>query len=210
MSLEENRQFWEQAWADGRTRFHGDRPNPNLVSFGPQVFAAGERILVPLCGKSHDLLWLSSRGHGVVGVELARLPLDEFIEEHQLQGTWHEQTFQVKGQRLTLHHQDFFHHDGRYEGIYDRACFVALTKDLRQRMAQRYKTLLAPGGKILLLTLQHRDPGGPPFSVTAEEIEQYFGADFFIELLSQQHDGDRLIEVRQLKKRPATSAGPIS
>lgn len=200
MSLEENRQFWEQAWADGRTRFHGEGPNPNLLTHAPKVFSSAQRLLVPLCGKSHDLIWLVGRGHGVVGVELARQPLDELINEHQLEGAWEQNQFQVKGQRFSLYHQDFFHHEGRYEGIYDRACYVALTSELRERMAKRYYDLLAPQGKILLLTLKHEQESGPPFSISDEEIEEHFSNGFEIKVLATQTDQERTIEVRELTK----------
>lgn len=198
MPLNENKQFWEQAWAEGRTRFHRPEANWALTQYAPTLFAPGDRVLVPLCGKSVDLLWLSERGHGVVGVELAKQPILEFIAENQLEGSWSDHCFQTKGQRLSVCHQDFFLHDGRYEAIYDRASLVALPQELRARMAERYRSLLMPGGKILLVTLIHPSLAGPPYSVNEEEVFSLFSQDFDIEFLDTRSEGERIVQVRKL------------
>ena len=201
MSLDENRQFWEQAWADGRTRFHRLDVNDFLVKYAPTVFDAGDKVLVPLCGKSIDLLWLCQQGHGVAGVELAKQAINEFISENKLQGSWQDQRFQTQASRLSLYHQDFFHHEGKYEAIYDRACLVALPSELRKRMAEKYSSLLNPNGKILLITLKHDEGSGPPYSISDEEIDDLFGNNFKIDFLDRGPASElRLVEVRKLTK----------
>lgn len=201
MSLDENRQFWEQAWADGRTRFHRLDVNDFLVKYAPTVFDAGDKVLVPLCGKSIDLLWLCQQGHGVAGVELAKQAINEFISENNLQGTWEDQRFQTQASRLSLYHQDFFHHEGKYEAIYDRACLVALPSELRKRMAEKYSNLLNPNGKILLITLKHDEGSGPPYSISDEEIDGLFGNNFKIDFLDRGPASDlRRVEVRKITK----------
>ncbi len=200
MSLDENKKFWEQAWADGRTRFHRQEANDNLIKYASSVFDPSDRILVPLCGKSIDLIWLAKQGHGVVGVELAKQAIDEFISENKIHGKWEDNRFQTNVSRLSLYHQDFFYHDGKYEAIYDRACLVALSKELRQRMAQKYKDLLIPKGKILLITLVHESDEGPPYSISDEEINNLFAADFKIEFLERGPPLERTVEIRKLTR----------
>ena len=201
MSLDENRQFWEQAWADGRTRFHRVDVNDFLMKYAPTVFDAADKVLVPLCGKSIDLLWLCKQGHGVAGVELAKQPLDEFISENKLQGTWQDQRFQTQASRLSLYHQDFFHHEGKYEAIYDRACLVALPSELRKRMADKYSSVLNPNGKILLITLKHDEGSGPPYSISDEEVDSLFSQNFKIDFLDRGPASEqRRVEVRKLTK----------
>ena len=39
-------------------------------------------ILVTMCGKSVDLLWLCSRGHSVTGVELSPIAVEQFFKEN--------------------------------------------------------------------------------------------------------------------------------
>ena len=49
-------------------------------------------ILVTLCGKSLDLLWLCEQGHDVVGVELSEIAVKQLFEEngipHSISGSY--------------------------------------------------------------------------------------------------------------------------
>ena len=40
---------------------------------------AGDNILVPLCGKSLDMLWLAERGFQVTGIEISELAVQDFF-----------------------------------------------------------------------------------------------------------------------------------
>src|SRR4051812_17568615 len=74
--------YWKGRWERGETAWHQAEPEPNMVSFFSGL--APTRVLVPLCGKSRDLLWLASQGHEVVGVELSELACQSFFEENHL------------------------------------------------------------------------------------------------------------------------------
>ena len=39
----------------------------------------GLSILVPMCGRSLDLLWLCSRGHSVTGVEISSIAVGQLL-----------------------------------------------------------------------------------------------------------------------------------
>lgn len=41
-------------------------------------------VLVTLCGKTLDLLWLCEQGHEVTGVELVEVAAKEFFEENNV------------------------------------------------------------------------------------------------------------------------------
>lgn len=53
---------------------------------------------------------------------------------------------------------------------------MALSPELRVEYAERIKSLLAPQGKILLITLDYpqQEMQGPPYSVASSEIESLF------------------------------------
>ena len=55
----------------GRIGFHQGAPNPLLVAHAAALGAGPRRVLVPLYGKTEDMVWLAAQGHTVVGVELA-------------------------------------------------------------------------------------------------------------------------------------------
>ena len=70
---------WHDRWATGRTGWHETDGNAGLRAHWN--FDA-RRVLVPLCGKTPDLVWLAKRGHEVVGVELSDIAIREFFAEH--------------------------------------------------------------------------------------------------------------------------------
>ena len=44
----------------------------------------GLSVLVTMCGKSVDLLWLCSRGHSVTGIEISPLAVQQFFTESSI------------------------------------------------------------------------------------------------------------------------------
>lgn len=75
-------EFWLERWERGEIGFHLDDINPYLRQYWPQMqLAVGSRVLVPLCGKSLDLMWLRDQGYRVAGVELSRQAVEAFFRE---------------------------------------------------------------------------------------------------------------------------------
>ena len=72
---------WLERWREGRTGWHEPEGNRNLKTHWA---GTGKRVLVPLCGKTPDLLWLEARGNDVVGVELAEMAVRGFFEDNAL------------------------------------------------------------------------------------------------------------------------------
>ena len=151
----------------------------------------GAHVLVPLCGKSLDMLWLLGQGYRVSGIEISPLAVREFFGENGLEpGVRRFEDgvlFSCPG--LDIYCSDFFEFDfGRLaavDAVYDRASLIALPPHMRPSYAQRLAGPLCPGTRSLLVTLDYpqAEMAGPPFSVTAEEVTELFGADFRIDPL---------------------------
>jgi thiopurine S-methyltransferase len=167
--------YWLERWAKDRIGFHRLDANPQLVEHH-KVLDGVIRVLVPLCGKSVDLEWLVVQGFEVVGIELSELAAQAFFSERGFVPERRE-----RGPFIELSHGnvsilvgDFFAARGEelgyFDGVYDRAAMIALPEDLRSRYAAHLQTLLTPKAKLLLLTLHFDAPGGPPFSVSPEEV----------------------------------------
>ena len=178
-------EFWLKRWREGATGFHMTRVTPLLTkhwsSFGLDPAA---RILVPLCGKSLDMVWLASQGHHVLGVELAPMAIEQFFDEQGLQPAEHESALgrhYVAGQ-IELVCGDIFDLDAgtlaSCSGVYDRGALVALPPGMRERYARHVYGGLAAGYRGMLLTLDYDQAlmEGPPFSVPEEEVRALFGA----------------------------------
>jgi thiopurine S-methyltransferase len=78
--------FWHQRWEENRIGFHQADFNRWLQSWW-SAQQQGEPVLVPLCGKSRDMLWLSGQGHPVDGFELSAVAINSFFSENKLSET---------------------------------------------------------------------------------------------------------------------------
>jgi thiopurine S-methyltransferase len=191
-----DRNYWLGRWARGETGWHQTEPEPRLI----EHFAAlpTTRVLVPLCGRSLDLGYLASRGHDVIGVEWSELACRAFFDEAgRAPSVTREGSFTVfREGGVTIYQGDFFEFTpalaGKLGAIYDRAALIALPPELRPRYAKHlsgFAHSAAPGNfRVLQIVLQRTptDPGGPPFSVTPEELETLYGKEFVIEALSRE------------------------
>jgi thiopurine S-methyltransferase len=171
---------WLDRWANGRTGWHEEGGNAGLKSHWP-VDIGGNRVLVPLCGKSSDLLWLARRGHDVVGVELAEKAIREFFTDHdldyQFESGRHFDRYRAKELPITLYRGDYFSFDAEpFDALYDRGALVALSAHLRPKYVARTKRLLRPHAVRLIITLEYDQDvvQGPPFSVLPSEVAAYW------------------------------------
>lgn len=204
------RSFWQERWDAGRIGFHLDRVHPSLerhwveAAKGPR---APGRVLVPLCGKALDLLWLRDRGCHVVGVEFVRKAIVDFGRDNELplQSRARDgyELFFAEGLELWL--ADFFAlttaEIGQFDGVFDRAALVAMDPARREQYARHLSLLTVPGGGVLLINLRHDLPDGPPHSVEPEEVTALFRDDFGVELLARR---DVLDDEPHFRSRGAT------
>lgn len=195
-------EHWFERWREGRIGFHEGKPNAYLERHADKL-AGRHRVLVPLCGKSEDLAFLASRGHGVVGIELVEDAVRAFFTEHDAaprvtsRGSLVEYTYDP----ITVLAGDFFAADsatvGAVDAIYDRAALVALPAEVRPRYVAHLRSLAAPGAIVLVVTVEVLDAAltGPPFTVLEDELRAlYAGA--AIEFLDEgpARDGRPMME----------------
>ncbi|WEK29713.1 MAG: thiopurine S-methyltransferase [Candidatus Pseudomonas phytovorans] len=173
--------FWHKRWADNQIGFHQGQVNPYLQAHWPALgLAPGSRVLVPLCGKSLDLVWLAGQGYRVLGVELSRQAVESFFREHGLEAEVSQRgAFEVwRGGEVELWCGDFFalraEDIGDCAGLYDRAALIALPGPMRAGYMQLLSALLPARCRGLLVTLDYDQSllAGPPFSVGDEEVRK--------------------------------------
>jgi len=176
-------EFWLARWREGRTHFHQERVEPLLQKYWPALrLPAGSRVLVPLCGKSHDMAWLAGQGLQVLGAELSPLAVEQFFRE---QGLSPEVRDSVAGPlycagSVEILCGDIFGLDAATlaacRGVYDRAALVALPRPMRERYAREIYGRLAPDYRGLLIALDYpqQEMDGPPFSVGEAEVRSLY------------------------------------
>ena len=173
-------EFWLDRWKTGRIGFHKEGVNPRLIDYWPTL-PKGNRVLVPLCGKSNDMIWLAEQGYKVTGVELSSLAVVQFLGDNDLVYTTHEEgalkIHTVEGLPLRIIEGDFFaFSETDFDACYDRAAMVAMPSDIRERYVSHTLSLLTPAAFVLLISLHYEgDKQGPPFSVTHDEVNTMWG-----------------------------------
>lgn len=187
-------EFWLERWEREETGFHQDETNPYLCQYWQDLHAAHEgEVFVPLCGKSRDMLWLREQGYRVLGVELSAIAVQAFFRENGL-----------IPQRVTAGKFDCYEADGirilcgdffdlckddlaQASSVYDRASLIALPPEMRERYARHLAGILPPATKILLITFDYPQPEmpGPPFAVSAGEVEALYRGRAGVRLLAQ-------------------------
>ena len=186
--------FWQARWARDEIGFHLDEVNPYLLRYWSQLLAQpGERVLVPLCGKTLDLRWLAAQGLQVLGVELSRKAIEDFFAEQGLQPQIEEQGAFVRFRvdAIELWCGDFFALTAadveQCHLFYDRAALIALPLEMRQRYAAHLQAILPQACRGLLVTLDYpqEQMNGPPFAVPAEQVQAFYDDCWDVRLLAR-------------------------
>lgn len=187
--------FWQERWARNQLGFHLPEVNPYLERHWPSLaLAEGAKVLVPLCGKSLDLVWLATQGHRVLGVELSEQAVEAFFSEQSLTPRITQRSvFTVyQADLIEVWCGDFFALDAEVladcTAVYDRAALIALPPLMRSQYTEQLNNMLRPGCQGLLITLDYdqTQKAGPPFAVTDEEVKVLLGAHWSLQVIEKQ------------------------
>lgn len=188
-------EFWQARWARSEIGFHLPQVNPYLQRHWPALeLPVGSRVLVPLCGKSVDMVWLAGQGFEVVGVELASRAVEDFFSDHQLEPEISQEgEFQVyRAGAVTIYCGDMFALGAQQvvdcAALYDRAALIALPAPMRNRYAAHLSQILPRGTQALLVTLDYEQAqmDGPPFAVTDDDVQRLLGSQWRVQCLEQR------------------------
>ncbi|MES1911317.1 MAG: hypothetical protein MHM6MM_003765 [Cercozoa sp. M6MM] len=155
---------------------------------------ASQTVLVPLCGDTEALDFLSTVFAKVIGVEFTDKAVNIVRERFLQQGfavvsdTVNEDeservlTMQKDGKLLEMQRRDFFL-PNRIEPksvhcVYDRASLVAIEPSRREEYGARMQEVCAPNAVYFVITVERgRNPEyGPPHHVPKEVVESTLAA----------------------------------
>ncbi|MDX1958334.1 MAG: thiopurine S-methyltransferase [Leptospiraceae bacterium] len=190
--------FWHRKWEVKEIGFHRNEVNPLLIKFIDELkLNSGDRVLVPLCGKTLDIEWLLSKGFSVVGVELSVIAIEELFLQLGLKPKI-EDLGSLKlysSENINIYVGNIFSLTkeilGKVSAIYDRAALVALPEELRIKYT---KHLLEITNFVpeLLICYEHNSLSGPPFSISFDEVQLHFQEKFSISELQRTNLGTEL------------------
>lgn len=184
--------YWKSRWENGNTGWHMNQVYPNLPAYWPELKLAKEsHVLVPLCGKTLDMVWLRNQGFHVIGVDVSEKAARLFFQEHEIPFQKSSQSsFTVyQSEHIQFWVGDFFKlrpdNLPEIDAVYDKAALIALTKSTRARYAKTILSFCQPHTQLLLNTFEYEqtEMNGPPFAVEPDELKELFGKHFEIRLL---------------------------
>ena len=164
---------WDARYRDGETPWEKGMAHPALpffVSSHPGIFEKKPRVFHPGCGFGHDAAILVSHCEELTALDLAAAPLEAAKDLYPTEN-------------IRWEVGDLFAWDEpeKYDLVWEHTCFCAIPLEFRTKYVKAVHRLLKPGGHlagIFFLNPDHALEEGPPFGVTRDELNGFFGNGF--------------------------------
>ncbi|MDX8406848.1 MAG: methyltransferase domain-containing protein [Mariprofundaceae bacterium] len=158
---------WEQRYQKGETGWDRGASSPAIEHWLSAVLQAPARILIPGCGRGHEVLALAAQGFDVTAIDIAPSAvthLKQQLAQAQLQAEV------ILG--------DLFNYapETPFDVVYEQTCLCAIRPEQRAAYEKQLYGWLKPGGRLLALFMQTGAEGGPPFHCDVQDMRELFPA----------------------------------
>ncbi len=165
-------QVWGARYALGSIPWDLGRPHPELQRMLEEDPSLGlgrpGKVLVPGAGRGWDALAFAEAGWETVAVDFA-----EGLAAQALPA--------LAGAGAEYREADAFEIDERFDLVFDHTFLVAVPFEVRPRVGDLARRVLAPPGRFVSLVFPIGKPpslGGPPFGITVPEVDAVLGPGF--------------------------------
>ena len=192
-----NLQMWDWIYEQDKDKWTAPVVNSSVVAkiFSEMVEDRNISLLLPMCGRSPDLLWLAEQGHTVTGIEWSERAVKQFFQDSEVMYSTEECRF-TSGDKLgsiyrgvdvpvTIYCADLFslkgHSSiGKFDCIWDHGSVGSFHPEKSQRAdyVAVCDSMLKPGGKILLSTFDYEqsEHAAFPFACSERDVHEMYGA----------------------------------
>jgi thiopurine S-methyltransferase len=209
---EMEKEYWLNKWLSEDIAFHEQNINPDLIAYVNTLnLHRGDNILVPLCGKTKDMLWLANEGLHIIGVELSPIACNDFFAEIHVTPQIIEQPkfIRYKYNNIELLCGDFFDLASTdlptIHAVYDCKALIALPQEVRKKYVEHVVRCSSSKIKILLLTRETNcQITPPPYPIDNTEVSLLYHCYFEVQQLKSVLISDipeRLIKKGYLEMR---------
>lgn len=157
--------YWQARYDEGRTGWDRGGPSPMLGIWLEAEILRPCRILIPGCGRGHEVVALAARGFDVTAVDFAEAAV------HSLQTRLREKQLEAVVTQADLLE---FTPAEPFAAIYEQTCLCALHPSLWHAYEARLRQWLLPGGLLCALFMQTDKPEGPPFGCDLSAMQRLF------------------------------------
>lgn len=163
---------WEKRFQDNSTPWERPGLHPAARDWINQdVLVPGQRVLIPGCGRSPELVQFADRGLAVTGFDLSATAIDwqrAALDKLDLTADL------IKGDGLAWTPEALF------DLIYEQTFLCAIPPRLRHSYEACAHRWLKSGGKFLALFMQKDERGGPPYGCSLDAMHELFPAERWI------------------------------
>lgn len=179
---------WEKRYADKATPWDVKQPEAELAKLLDNGLVKPCRALELGCGNGNDSIYLAKKGFDVTGVDVSKLAIEEAKRRAKESG--------VKVNFIAEDASELKSTSGKFDFIYDRACFHFIPEEKREGYLQTVRKFLNKGGYFLLIASSDKDNVTGPYRFSQKDIRGIFEKDF--EILDL-----RLITLEQHELKPS-------
>lgn len=159
---------WEQRYQQGDTGWDRGSTSPAMHTWLERGALTPCRMLIPGCGRGHEVVDLAQLGYDVTGVDIAP------------SATTHlQQKLLDANVSATVVCGDLFDYQMNtpFDAIYEQTCLCAIQPRQRSAYEKQLRYWLRSGGMLFALFMQTGSEGGPPFHCDLQEMRQLFSKD---------------------------------
>lgn len=158
--------FWQERYQNRQTPWDRGETNPALLQWlKDEVISPPADVLIPGCGRGHEVVELARRGFAVTGVDLSIQALDELkpkLDRETPSATLIDANLlEWKPNR-------------NFDVVYEQTCLCALLPRYWSAYEARLREWLKPGGVLLALFMQSDKFDGPPFHCALPDMRDLF------------------------------------
>ena len=158
---------WQQRYDAKQTGWDRGEASPALSYWIESGDLVPGRILVPGCGRGHEVVQMARQGFEVTAVDFARSPLQELTRRLTEQG------LVANVVRESVLH---FATDQPFDLIYEQTCLCAIDRKHWKAYERMLFRSLKPSGKLFALFMQTNNPEGPPFHCSIDSMRELFAS----------------------------------
>lgn len=162
--------WWEERYRQQHTPWDRQGPSPALTRWLTLGRLRSGRILVPGCGRGHEVIELARAGFVVTALDFAPTAvtlLTRRLREQQLQAQVLQADMLVWQPPVP------------FDAVYEQTSLCALAPAQWGAYARQLHRWLRPGGGLYALFMQTNRPGGPPYHCDLARMRQLFPQDLW-------------------------------
>lgn len=156
---------WQARYDQGKTGWDRGSRNSILDHWLDTEILTPGRVLIPGCGRGHEVIHLAQAGFDVTALDFAPAPILHLRQELASRGLT-ANTLQID----ILEYKT----DEPFDFIYEQTCLCALSPRHWQHYENQLYHWLKPNGQLLALFMQSGKRDEPPYSCELDEMKSLF------------------------------------